>query len=103
MITHLGVLKFNFANKYAVFIYDTNARWLFSKENRALSHGCVRIKDFMKLADFLVRNDTLRFPPDTLRSWISRKENTLWHGFSRVPIFIRYFTCEEKNGNIKVL
>ena len=97
----LGVLKFNFANKYAVYLHDTNARWLFSKENRALSHGCVRIKDFMKLADFLVRNDTLRFPPDTLRSWIGRKEKHYVAGFARVPIFIRYFTCEEKNGGIR--
>jgi murein L,D-transpeptidase YcbB/YkuD len=97
----LGVLKFNFANRYSVYLHDTNARWLFSKENRALSHGCVRIKEFMKLADFLVRNDSLRFPPDTLRSWITRKEKHVVSGFPRVPIFIRYFTCEAKNGSIK--
>lgn len=97
----LGVLKFNFANKYAVYLHDTNARWLFSKENRALSHGCVRIKEFMKLADFLVRNDSIRFPPDTLRSWISRQEKHVVSGFPRVPIFIRYFTCEVKNGRIR--
>ena len=97
----LGVLKFNFANKYSVYLHDTNARGLFSKENRALSHGCVRIKEFMKLADFLVRNDTLRFPSDTLRSWITRKEKHVVSGFPRVPIFIRYFTCETRNGSIK--
>jgi len=97
----LGVLKFNFANKYSVYLHDTNARGLFSKENRALSHGCVRIKEFMKLADFLVRNDSLRFPPDTLRSWITRKEKHVVSGFPRVPIFIRYFTCETRNGSIK--
>lgn len=97
----LGVLKFNFANKYAVYLHDTNARWLFSKENRALSHGCVRVKEFMKLADFLVRYDSIRFPPDTLRSWITRQEKHVVSGFPRVPIFIRYFTCEGKNGDIK--
>jgi murein L,D-transpeptidase YcbB/YkuD len=97
----LGVLKFNFANKYAVYLHDTNARWLFSKENRALSHGCVRVKEFMKLADFLVRYDSIRFPPDTLRNWITRQEKHVVSGFPRVPIFIRYFTCEGKNGDIK--
>lgn len=97
----LGVLKFNFANKYAVYLHDTNARWLFSKENRALSHGCVRVKEFMKLADFLVRYDSIRFPPDTLRSWITRQEKHVVSGFPRVPIFIRYFTCEGKNGEIR--
>jgi L,D-transpeptidase YcbB len=97
----LGVLKFNFANRYSVYLHDTNARWLFSKENRALSHGCVRVKEFMKLADFLVRYDSIRFPPDTLRSWITRQEKHVVSGFPRVPIFIRYFTCEGKNGGIK--
>jgi murein L,D-transpeptidase YcbB/YkuD len=97
----LGVLKFNFVNKYSVYLHDTNARWLFSKENRALSHGCVRIKEFMKLADFLVRNDTIRFPKDTLRSWIARREKHVVSGFRRVPIFIRYFTCEAKDGKIR--
>jgi murein L,D-transpeptidase YcbB/YkuD len=97
----LGVLKFNFPNRYSVYLHDTNARWLFSKQNRALSHGCVRIKEFMKLADFLVRNDTLRFPPDTLRTWIARREKHVVSGFRRVPIFIRYFTCEARNGKIK--
>jgi murein L,D-transpeptidase YcbB/YkuD len=97
----LGVLKFNFVNKYSVYLHDTNARWLFSKDNRALSHGCVRIKEFMKLADFLVRNDTIRFHPDTLRSWIARREKHVVSGFKRVPIFIRYFTCEAKEGKIK--
>jgi murein L,D-transpeptidase YcbB/YkuD len=97
----LGVLKFNFANRYSVYLHDTNARWLFAKEKRALSHGCVRIKDFMKLADFLVRNDSIRFPSDTLRSWITRKEKHVVSGFNKVPIFIRYFTCEWKDGKIR--
>jgi len=97
----LGVLKFNFPNKYDVYLHDTNARWLFSKENRALSHGCVRIKEFMKLAGFLVRKDSIRYPADTLRNWIARREKHTVYGFRKVPIFIRYYTCETKNGKIK--
>jgi murein L,D-transpeptidase YcbB/YkuD len=97
----LGVLKFNFPNKYDVYLHDTNARWLFSKDNRALSHGCVRIKEFMKLAGFLVRNDSIRYPVDTLRNWITRREKHTVYGFRRVPIYIRYYTCETKNGKIK--
>lgn len=98
----LGVLKFNFANKYSVYLHDTNARWLFGRGGRALSHGCVRVKEFMKLADFLVRNDTIRFPPDTLRAWIGRQEKHIVSGFTRTPIFIRYFTCEGKNGKLRI-
>jgi L,D-transpeptidase YcbB len=98
----LGVLKFNFANKYSVYLHDTNARWLFARANRSLSHGCVRVKEFLKLADFLVRDDTLKYHPDTLRSWIKRQEKHVVSGFHRVPIFIRYFSCEGKNGKLRI-
>ena len=96
----LGVLKFNFPNKYAVYLHDTNARWLFSRSNRALSHGCVRVKEFQKLANFLVREDTARYPPDTLRNWIKRQEKHVVSGFPRVPIYIRYFSTEAKDGRL---
>jgi murein L,D-transpeptidase YcbB/YkuD len=96
----LGVLKFNFPNKYAVYLHDTNARWLFSRSNRALSHGCVRVKEFQKLANFLVRDDSVRYHPDTLRSWIKRQEKHVVSGFQRVPIYIRYFSTEAKEGRL---
>ncbi len=98
----LGVLKFNFANKYSVYLHDTNARWMFSRGNRALSHGCVRVKEFLKLADFLVRDDTLKYHPDTFRNWITRQEKHTVSGFPKVPIYIRYFTCEGKNGKLRI-
>jgi murein L,D-transpeptidase YcbB/YkuD len=97
----LGVLKFNFANKYSVYLHDTNARWLFSKSSRALSHGCVRVKEWEKLAHFLVRNDSVKYHPDTLRSWISRQEKHVVYGFRRIPIYIRYFTCEGFDGKLR--
>jgi murein L,D-transpeptidase YcbB/YkuD len=96
----LGVMKFNFKNKYDVYLHDTNVRWMFDKNFRALSHGCVRVKEWRKLSAFLIRKDTMRYHPDTLKAWIQRQEkHTVW-GFARVPIFIRYFTCEGKKGKI---
>jgi L,D-transpeptidase YcbB len=96
----LGVMKFNFRNKYDVYLHDTNVRWMFDKNFRALSHGCVRVKEWRKLSDFLVRNDTMRYHPDTLHAWIKRQEKHTIYGFARVPIYIRYFTCEGKKGKI---
>jgi murein L,D-transpeptidase YcbB/YkuD len=96
----LGVLKFNFPNKYAVYLHDTNARWLFSKSSRALSHGCVRVKEFQRLANFLVRNDSVRYHPDTLRNWIRRQEKHIVSGFQRVPIYLRYFSTDAKEGRL---
>jgi L,D-transpeptidase YcbB len=96
----LGVMKFNFRNKYDVYLHDTNVRWMFDKTFRALSHGCVRVKEWRKLSDFLIRKDTMKYHPDTLRAWIQRQEKHTIYGFARVPIFIRYFTCEGKKGKI---
>ena len=98
----LGVLKFNFSNKYAVYLHDTNARWLFAKSGRALSHGCVRVKEWEKLSHFLVRNNLDKYPPDTLRNWIEREEKHVVWGFPRVPIYIRYFSAEGKDGKLKL-
>ena len=96
----LGVMKFNFKNKYDVYLHDTNVRWMFDKNFRALSHGCVRVKEWRKLSAFLIRKDTMRYHPDTLKAWIQRQEkHTVW-GFAKVPIFLRYFTCEGKKGKI---
>jgi len=96
----LGVMKFNFKNKYDVYLHDTNVRWMFDKTFQALSHGCVRVKEWRKLSDFLTRNDTMKYHPDTLRAWIQRQEkHTIW-GFTRIPIFIRYFTVEGKKGKV---
>jgi murein L,D-transpeptidase YcbB/YkuD len=96
----LGVIKFNFRNKYSVYLHDTNVRWMFGKSYRAISHGCVRVQQWKKLADFLVRNDTLKYPSDTLKAWIARQEKHVISGFHRLPLFIRYFTCEGKGGRI---
>jgi murein L,D-transpeptidase YcbB/YkuD len=96
----LGVMKFNFRNKYDVYLHDTNVRWMFGKSFRALSHGCVRVKEWQKLADFLVRNDTIKYKPDTLRAWIRRQEKHTVYGFAKVPIFLRYFTVEGVKGRL---
>ncbi len=96
----LGVIKFNFRNKYSVYLHDTNVRWRFGNSYRAISHGCVRVQEWNKLANYLVRNDSLRIPPDTIKAYIARGEKHMFSGFHKLPLYIRYFTCEGKNGKI---
>lgn len=96
----LGVIKFNFRNKYSVYLHDTNARGYFARTNRALSHGCVRVQQWDKLYKYLVKNDSLRYKPDTLTAWMKRKEKHIVNFSRRVPVYIRYFTCEGKDGKV---
>lgn len=97
----LGVMKFNFRNKYSVYLHDTNARGLFARDNRALSHGCVRVQQWENLAHFLVRHNEIRYHPDTIRALIKRQEKKTISDFSAVPIYIRYITAEGKEGKIR--
>ena len=41
----LGLVKFMFPNQYNIYLHDTPAKNLFSREIRAYSHGCVRLND----------------------------------------------------------
>jgi murein L,D-transpeptidase YcbB/YkuD len=94
----LGVLKFNFPNKYSVYLHDTNQRYLFSNKKRALSHGCVRVQAWNELAQFILRNDSLKttnaIPIDSLSTWLSTKQKKYIPVRRPIPLFIRYFTCD---------
>lgn len=39
----LGRIRFNFPNKYLVYQHDTPDKYLFKKDKRAYSHGCMRV------------------------------------------------------------
>jgi len=94
----LGVLKFNFPNKYSVYLHDTNQRYLFSNKKRALSHGCVRVQAWDSLAIFILRNDSLKaknfVPVDSLETWLATKQKKYIPVRKPIPLFIRYFTCD---------
>lgn len=105
----LGVLKFNFDNPYAVYLHDTNQRYLFKNTSRALSHGCVRVQEWEKLAFYIARNDslnlksgdTLRYNTDSIRNWLTEKKYRRVDVKNELPLFISYFSCEGKDGKIK--
>ena len=104
----LGILKFNFNNPYSVYLHDTNQRYLFKNTARALSHGCVRVQEWEKLAYYIAENDSINQKPDnppgynidSIKSWLVNKERKRIIVKNRIPLFIRYFTCEGKNGKV---
>ena len=46
----LGRIKFIFPNNESIYLHDTPATYLFRKNNRHFSHGCVRIQKPVQLA-----------------------------------------------------
>jgi len=105
----LGVIKFNFDNAYAVYLHDTNQRYLFKKTARALSHGCVRVQEWQKLAYYIARNDSLnlkegdkiKYNVDSIETWINQKKHVRIPVKNKFPLFITYFGCEGNGGKIR--
>lgn len=104
----LGIFKFNFYSPYDVYLHDTNQRYLFKNGARALSHGCVRVQEWEKLAFYIAENDslhqkagtTLGYSVDSIKAWLASKVRKRIIVKNRIPLFIRYFTCEAKNGKL---
>ena len=53
----LGLVKFMFPNKHAVYLHDTDNRALFDQNERNLSSGCVRIEYPFEFASLLMESD----------------------------------------------
>jgi murein L,D-transpeptidase YcbB/YkuD len=119
----LGLIKFLFPNKYSVYMHDTPQKSKFKQNNRAVSHGCVRLEDPMRFAAFLLQfqkkpaYDDLRIwmgyaPLDSLRrvQWDStsnkahyrKKETYNIYLQKRVPVFMVYQTAKvDASGNFQ--
>jgi L,D-transpeptidase YcbB len=50
----LGRVKFMFPNRFDIYLHDTPAKSLFSKDARAFSHGCIRLQKPFELAHMLL-------------------------------------------------
>lgn len=54
----LGKIKFMFDNPFGIYLHDTPTRAPFSYSNRAVSHGCVRVEKPLKLAEYILNNNS---------------------------------------------
>lgn len=88
----LGRVKFLFPNNYSIYLHDTPAKSLFNEPARAFSHGCIRVGEPVKLAEYLLRNDSLWTPEKISAAMNSNKETTVTLK-TPVPVFIAYFTA----------
>jgi murein L,D-transpeptidase YcbB/YkuD len=50
----LGRIKFNFPNKFQVYLHDTPEKRLFAADKRAFSHGCMRVEDPTKFGEIML-------------------------------------------------
>jgi murein L,D-transpeptidase YcbB/YkuD len=97
----LGLVKFVFPNSNNVYLHDTPFDQLFEKVKRNYSHGCIRLSDPVKLAKWLLRDQSY---------WDSKAIDKAMHAgqeqYVRVkalPVYIVYFTTwVDPDGTIQV-
>jgi len=97
----LGLVKFIFPNKHAVYLHDTPSKRFFSKEIRSYSHGCVRVEKAMPLAKRLLASDRNKYSIDSVYKSIKKRKQRSFKLNTIVPVYIYYFTTSvDKNDNL---
>ncbi|MGK2860567.1 MAG: L,D-transpeptidase family protein [Chitinophagaceae bacterium] len=87
----LGKVKFIFPNSYNIYFHDTPSKSLFNRQERAFSHGCIRLQQPFDLAVYLLRNQPEWTKEKIKAAMNSSKEK--WVTLDKiVPVFITYFT-----------
>jgi L,D-transpeptidase YcbB len=90
----LGRVRFNFPNKFLVYQHDTPDKYLFAKDERAFSHGCMRVQYPDQYAAVLL-NITMpneHYTPEKIRSMYGSSEIDLKFP-TPIPVNITYQTA----------
>ena len=88
----LGRVKFLFPNSYSIYMHDTPARQLFARDQRAFSHGCIRLAEPRDLAEYLLRHQP-EWTPERMREAMLGGKEIFVPLTERPPVMIVYFTA----------
>jgi murein L,D-transpeptidase YcbB/YkuD len=96
----LGLVKFLFPNSYSIYLHDTPSKSLFGESSRAFSHGCIRVMEPVKLANFLLQQRKEWTPQKIDAAMHSGKEQYVTLD-NKIPVFIAYLTAfVDRDGQI---
>jgi murein L,D-transpeptidase YcbB/YkuD len=96
----LGNVKFLFPNSFNIYFHDTPSKSLFDKDKRAYSHGCIRLSDPTKMAEYLLRNQP-EWTPGKIQEAMNSGEEKFVKVKKAVPVFITYYTAwVDENGQL---
>ena len=100
----LGRIRFNFPNKFLVYQHDTPDKYLFAREKRAYSHGCMRVQDPLVYATKLLAIELPQehYTPAKLESMFGGNEINI--NFPKpIPVHLTYQTAfVDENGKLQI-
>jgi murein L,D-transpeptidase YcbB/YkuD len=94
----LGQLMFEMKNRFDVYLHDTPSKNLFSRDNRRISHGCIRVENPRELAALLMQR-----PMEAINQEITTGSTTRSDLPKPVPVFVVYETAfADIDGRLQV-
>ncbi len=87
----LGKVKFMFPNKHSVYLHDTPSKYLFAREERAFSHGCIRVQNPLKLAEILLNDE--KYDQKGIKKIIDNKKLHQVNLKEPIDVLLTYWTC----------
>jgi murein L,D-transpeptidase YcbB/YkuD len=88
----LGRMIFLFPNKFNTYLHDTPAQSLFDDPQRALSHGCIRMENSLKLANYLLRKNP-KWTNEKILETLASEIKVEVKINPTLPIYMVYFTA----------
>jgi murein L,D-transpeptidase YcbB/YkuD len=88
----LGRVKFMFSNPYEIYLHGTPDKHLFDRRVRAFSSGCIRVKDPVKLAAYLLNDGSQQKEEEVLQNiYLGANQKVILP--AAVPIYLLYWTA----------
>lgn len=84
----LGLIMFDMPNRFDVYLHDTPDKYIFNRDNRRISHGCIRVQDPRQFAALLMQE-----PIDAINQGIAMGNTTRNNLPVPVPVFVVYQTA----------
>ncbi len=88
----LGRVKFLFPNSFNIYFHDTPSKSLFNSDKRAYSHGCIRLSDPVKMANYLLK-DNSKWTPAKIDTAMNSEKEQYVKLEKPVPVLITYYTA----------
>lgn len=87
----LGLVKLELPNRFDVYLHDTPGKAAFARDDRARSHGCIRVEQILPLASY-----ALTATPDAvmlIQDAIGQGETRYMPLTRKLPIYVVYWTA----------
>ena len=93
----LGMVKFNMADPYAIYLHDTPGKAAFGQPERHQSHGCVRVNDALGFARMLADDEGVR---DQFEKAMATHKETDVPVPNKIPVRLLYHTAYLDGGKV---